>query len=519
MIELRNNPIEGSSLKLGLSFRDPLGKYYVPVYVNYTLLALHDDNESWDVVDNLYNVSLTPQSTISLVISNMKVITGTTMRRKLIIKYQAFIDNQYADFVDEVNFTIQPQPTVNYDPQPTPPEPEIYILVTDCSLITGSLVTAPLEPNFKVSFNMPVMVDDIVVKVINNDESEEINCSYSLDMPQTTLTVSTEKSLNVLTHYTLYIDGLKAKVGDYTLKEPFKCNFTTMAADPKIQPEKAVNVDTNGLYIIRPDDNYEAVAKLELNVDVNPPLQAKAVTSNGAVLPDSGYYGLSSVDVNIPSPALQEKEANANGVVTPDSEYYGLSKVTVNVPIEPTKFETVNVPGVTHILPASGYNSMVAVDVNVVPTEEKSVEVTTNGTRTVEASAGQLLKSVEIITNVPQHNMQNTKTVTINNNTNGTPITVNPDSPYDCIKKLEVNVEVAAANVSLYAYTGSNTGLTFYSTKEITASGDYNIIPRNIGNSYVDFAVYAVTKETVITFEYDGSTETLTRDSASDIRR
>ena len=81
-------------------------------------------------------------------------------------------------------------------------------------------------------------------------------------------------------------------------------------------------------------------------------------------------------------------------------------------------------------------------------------------------------------------------------------------------------MNVTAANISLYAYAGTNTGLTFYSTKEITASGLYNIIPKNEGGSFVDFMNYEVTAgDTFISFEYGGSAETLTRNSDADITR
>lgn len=487
MIELRNNPIEGSSVKLALNFKDPLGKYYIPISVNYTFLALNSNDEDWDVVDDLYEIPLDPASMISLVIPKIQTITGTTLRRKIIIKYQAFIDNEYVDFVDEVNFTIQPQPTIKYEPGPGP-EPEIYIKVVFCDLVAGSLITAPLEPVFKMRLNMPVILDTAEFKVVNKDVIEDdIPCTTTIDMTNTLLNIAPNKSLDTHTNYMLKVTGLKSKVGDYELQEPFTCNFTTVGADPRIEESKDVEITNNGEYLIQPDDDYLAIGKVNVTVDVQPPLQEKTVSSNGEVIPDS--------------------------------EYYGLSKVTVNLPIEPLHSETISKPGNTIINPSTDYSSMASVEVNVIPNQDKEITITTNGEQTITADADKLLKSVKVITDVPLHNVQASKSVSVINNTS-TPIIVNPDAGYDCMRKVEVSVNVPEANVSLYAYTGNNTGLTFWSTKEITVSDIYKMIPKSEGSTFVDFADYDVSVgDTFISFEYEGSAETLTRDSSQDITR
>jgi hypothetical protein len=63
-----------------------------------------------------------------------------------------------------------------------------------------------------------------------------------------------------------------------------------------------------------------------------PKLQEKTATKNGTVTPDTGYDGLSKVNVDVEF-ALQEKMVIENGIVTPSEGFDALSKVIVSVPI------------------------------------------------------------------------------------------------------------------------------------------------------------------------------------------
>lgn len=68
-----------------------------------------------------------------------------------------------------------------------------------------------------------------------------------------------------------------------------------------------------------------------------PVLQDKTIVANGTYSCESGFDGIDTVYVNVPTPTptLQVKTALTNGDVTPDSGYDGISKVTVNVPTGP----------------------------------------------------------------------------------------------------------------------------------------------------------------------------------------
>lgn len=132
-------------------------------------------------------------------------------------------------------------------------------------------------------------------------------------------------------------------------------------------------------------DGYSQVV-----VNVQPALQEKTASANGAVVADKEYYGLSKVTVNV-QPKLQAKSVTANGDVTPDASYQGLSKVTVNV--QPKLQEKSATPSKAQqvISPEEGYYGLSKVTVAkipdnyVIPTGD--IEITANGTHDVSGKA------------------------------------------------------------------------------------------------------------------------------------
>ena len=486
MIELRNNPVEGSSLKLGLSFKDPLGKYYIPVYVNYTFLALNNDEESWSVVDNLYEVSLAPQSTISLVIPNVKTITETTLRRKVVIKYQAFIDNQYCDFVDEVNFTIQPKPYI-VGPEPVPPEPEIYIRVLSCDLIVGSLTAAPILPVFKLKTNMP-SVEEGVIAVVTDESGEEISCDITPDMTDTVFTIATNKALERSSNYKLTVTGLKSKVGDYPLENPFVLNFITAAGDPKIQDEKEVTIVANGTEEVLPDGESEGIAKVIVHTEI--PLEQNVTREyehNGVynITPSDGFTAITNAEVivNVPLEASKSVTISENGIsaVVPTDGFDGLQEVVIEtaIPLETDKSETITENGTVTILPTDGFTAMTKLEVvTAIPLEEEvSATVSTDGD-----------------------------------------VTLTPSDGYTAMKTAVVHVNTGGTK-ALFAYDGDN-NLTFYLTKVIGSTGDYTVLPDPAESAYEGFDTYHIIKVGAeIQITYKGADVMLTRNASKDIMR
>lgn len=472
MIRLNNTPNEGSTVKVNLGFRDSAGQYYIPTKVQYTFLALNNDKESWSIVDDIYLKSLTPASSVVLTIPNIKTVEGTTLQRKVMVYWEAFVDNEYNSFVDEIRFDIAPKPYVPDEPVNPPPEPTIYVKINQVNMQIGTLTSVPLQPVFLIKTNLPVDIENAVAQIITQ-EGEIKDCIITVDSTGALLTISTEYWLEYQTSYTLKIGGLVSTINHYVMEKDFECAFATQSKDAPhelvIEDSKTVDLNTNGTHQVLPDPAYDGVAELIVRVDVQPNMQEKTVTENGEVVPDTGYTGLSKVTVNV-VPPLQEKTVSENGEVTPDSEYYGLSKVDVEIPIETGKTLTVNENGTTTISPESGYVAMENIELTVAvpgpkPEQTKSVTIVENGTTTVEPDEGKVLTSVDVITAVPLQE----KEVNIVVPTGDVEIT--PDTGYKGMESVVAHVAVPIETGKTETYEHNGTYTISPSTGNIAMDG------------------------------------------------
>lgn len=483
MIKLRNNPIEGSAVKLNLAFRDSTGTYYIPVSVSYTFLALNKDNESWRVVDNLYKKPLSPASVIGLVIPNMKQIPGTTLQRKILVNYEAFLNNEYVEFVDEVTFDVQPVPTIHYDgPEP---ESEVYVQVVSCDLTAGSVVSAPTNPQFKMVLNMPVNTDEAEAKLVY--DGGEIECNLSPDTTKQTVMIYPPYELENSVNYQLQVSGLKSLVGSYVMKETFKLGFVTVSAGAVVQNTKNAEYNHNGDYIIEPDDSYDAMHEVHLIVDV--PIEdvsERTFTENGInwIEPEEGKDAIRRCKVIVDVPLQEEKSAviDHNGLfeITPDDGFTAIKKVIVDVNSQAyiEHGRTFNIEDNGHYL--------------IQPTLERY----------------QGMDEVEVNVEIP---MEESKNVTVSED--GV-VDINPSHGYSAMKQVHLTVNAGG----LKAYTSDN--LIFYSTKVIGSSGEYTIIvyDSDTNKALSWFEPLSVFRQgSLITVEYGGTEYTVVRTPSEDI--
>jgi len=474
MIKLRNNPVEGSCVKLSLSFRDPLGNFYVPSSVCYTILALNNDEESWTVVDNVYRKEIEPSSSVVLVTPPSNIVEGTTLVRKIIIYWTSLFDNAVSDFVDEVNYEVQPLP---YVPDvPVPPSPEYPdVTVTEIKLQSGSVAEAPINPIFIAKVNVPVIPDSgsCVVRRIDNDSL--IPCSVSVDSSGTVLTVSCNEELGTNLSYKFEVDGYKGINGVSEMKQKAEMDFRTTSKG-RVQEEKDVTVEDNGNYEIVPDTGYSSLGKVNLIVDVaaSPDIQPDkeiTFTENDVVLEiraDSPYNAMRKVIASVSIPMEEDKnvEITSNGtfVIEPETGNAGMKKVTA----------TVDVP--------SGK-----------PEQSKEVIITENTVTTVVPDSGKTLSEVKVTTNIPAPFIETGKEVTITSNGDRV---VTPTSPNVAMDSVTVHTEIP---------------LEANKEATITSNGNTSIVPTtpNVGMS-------SVTVHTAVPIE-SGKEVTITSNGTSTV--
>lgn len=108
---------------------------------------------------------------------------------------------------------------------------------------------------------------------------------------------------NNLTNFLTDVSSaIKQKTGDNTPipASEFDTEILSIETGGNYQ-SKTLNVTQNGNYNLLPDQEFDALSNVNISVSVSPVLQNKTVTENGSYSADSGYDGLGTVIVNVPS--------------------------------------------------------------------------------------------------------------------------------------------------------------------------------------------------------------------------
>lgn len=206
--------------------------------------------------------------------------------------------------------------------------------------------------------------------------------------------------------------------------------INTYIGEQVIQPFYSTTITENGDYDIFPDEGYDAIAEIEVTVNVQPKLQDKTVdssTNEQVITHDSSVYGLSSVTVN--PYVLDEKTVDSSTreqVITSDVD--GLKSVTVipyvltsleldsstneqratgqfgSVKINPYTLDDLTLDSSTNSQLVEGQYG--AVTVNPYVLDSSSLTVTENGEYAIESSADGLSR-VDVSVNIDTQSYYN----------------------------------------------------------------------------------------------------------------
>ena len=108
---------------------------------------------------------------------------------------------------------------------------------------------------------------------------------------------------NNLTNFLTDVSSaIKQKTGDNTPipASEFDTEILSIETGGNYQ-SKTLNVTQNGNYNLLPDQEFDAISNVNISVSVSPVLQNKTIRENGSYSADSGYDGLGTVIVNVPS--------------------------------------------------------------------------------------------------------------------------------------------------------------------------------------------------------------------------
>jgi len=122
MIQLVRNPVEGGSVVIRITFKHDNGKFYEPIgkTVFYSLFALHDDNKTWEIVNNRNKSQLSAGSVVDIVLQgfDLALLPKCSTKRRVVVDWSYMRSGEATVGRDMIDFEVVPLPVLD----PVPPE-------------------------------------------------------------------------------------------------------------------------------------------------------------------------------------------------------------------------------------------------------------------------------------------------------------------------------------------------------------------------------------------------------------
>ena len=195
------------------------------------------------------------------------------------------------------------------------------------TLKNGDVIKASADPyNIIVngtSYTLDQTINISDKDIVITDEQSDMYCDVTINFTQTGS--SSDADFTITTNGTTELTDLNGKI----IRKVPKVLVNVPAPAPTLQ-EKTATPTTTAQNIV-PDSGYDGLSNVQISAIQTETKTVTPTASAQDVTPTSGKY-FSKVTVNaVPT---EEKTVTANGVVTPSSGKF-LSKVTVNVPDTP----------------------------------------------------------------------------------------------------------------------------------------------------------------------------------------
>ena len=351
-------PTETKSITSNGTYTPTTGKWFSSVTVNVpTGSTINNQNKTVTPSTSLQTIIADSgytglgTVTVNAIPSNYIIPTGN----KAITSNGTNIDvTSYAT----VSVNVPTGGTINNQSKTVDPD-DVDVVVTPDSGYTGlSQVTITAIPDDYIGSSIPINdVNDLTVNgatvtaaegYYDNDVSKTV-ASGTAGTPTATKNAVTNHSISVtpsVTNTTGYITG-GTKTG----------TAVTVMASELVSGNKAITANGNNIDVT----NYATVSVNVSSQALN--LQAKTnitpTTSSQTISPDSGYDGLSSVQINaIPSQYKNTSDANAvaANILADKTAYNSTGKITGTMPNNGATGGTITTQGGTYTIPA-GYTS------------------------------------------------------------------------------------------------------------------------------------------------------------------